>query len=72
MRFYGVSSLAQEGYCGSYSVSPGYYGNFNAEWAQLSSSNRPGPTDCSYPGDPEPTSGGPCCYLVESGDEQWS
>src|ERR1043165_8574035 len=57
---------------GSYSVSPGYIGNYTADWAQLSSSSRLGPTDCASPGDPDPTSGCPCCSLVGYDDEQWS
>src|SRR3954464_14750563 len=65
-------SLTQEGTPGSYSVSPGYISNFTADWAQLSSSSRLGPTDCASPGDPDPTSGCPCCSLVGNDDEQWS
>src|ERR1041385_9123623 len=62
----------RRGTSGSYSVSPGYIGNFTADWAQLSSSNRLGPTDCSSPGDPDPTSGGPYCRPIGYDDEQWS
>src|SRR3954471_22039990 len=57
---------------GSYSVSPGLIGNFTADWAQLSSSSRLGPTDCASPGDPDPMSDCPSCSLVGNGDEQWS
>src|SRR3954471_7951925 len=56
---------------GSYSVNQGYIGNFLANWDQLSSSSRLGPTDCASPGDPDPTSGCPCCSLVGYDDEQW-
>jgi hypothetical protein len=63
------SSLTQEGYPGSYSVSPGYISNFTTDWAQLSSSNRLGPTDCSSPGEPDPTGCGPCPSLVGTVDE---
>src|SRR3954469_6458915 len=57
---------------GSYSVSPGYIGNYTADWAQLSSSSRLGPTDCASPGDPDSTSGCPCCSLLGNDDEQWT
>src|ERR1043165_4737702 len=57
---------------GSYIVRPGEIGNFTADWAQLSSSSRLGPTDCASSGDPDPTSGCPCCSLIGYDDEQWS
>src|SRR3954469_22568779 len=64
-----VSSLGERpsrrrGTPGSYSVSPGYFGNSTADWAQLSSSSRLGPTDCPSPSDPGPTSGGAGHKLV--------
>ena len=66
------SSLTQEGYPGSYSVSPGYYSNSTSDWAQLSSSSRLGPTDCTSPAEPEPSGCGPCPDLIGTVDEQWS
>ena len=63
-----LAYLTQEGTPGSYSVIPGYFGNFLTDWAQLSFSSRLGPTDCASPDEPDLTSDGPCCRPVGDDD----